>query len=151
MRAPTITICSGRVLRMHWRGFLPLTLALLMGTSHAQRDSVGRYEPASRDANRLWRPVGSHPVATAAKVYSLFREPDSPVSGLSPSEWNQPDQGSPRRPPRAQQPHRVQPPVQTRRSSPRGQEQPGARAAPSVVRLATPQRPAAARRGRLTG
>lgn len=132
-----------------------------MRTGHAQRDSVGRYEPASRDANRLWRPVGSHPVAAAAKVYSLFREPDAPVSGLSPSEWNQPGQRGPRRPAeaeaearrpsRAQQLRRVQPPVQTRRSSPRSQPHPAARAAPSVARPVTPQRPAAARQGRLTG
>lgn len=161
MRAPTTARSSGRIQRVRWRGFLPLVLALLMGASHAQRDSVGRYEPASRDANRLWRPVGSHPAAAAAKVYSLFREPDGPVPGLSPSEWNQPGQGSPgrlseaeaeaRRPSRAQQLRRVQPPVQPRRSNPRGQQQPAARAAPSVVRLATPRRPAAARRGRLTG
>lgn len=163
MRAPTTPTarCSGRVLRMCWRGFLPLALALWMGPGHAQRDSVGRYEPASRDASRLWRPVGSHPAAAAAKVYSLFREPDAPVSGLPPSEWNQPGQRSPRRPAeaeaearrpfRAQQLRRVQPPVQTRRSSPRGQQQPAARAAPSVARPVTPQRPAAARQGRLTG
>lgn len=159
MRAPTTARCSGRVQRSRWRGFLPLVLALLMGTSHAQRDSLGRYEPASRDANRLWRPVGSHPAAAAAKVYSLFREPDVPVPGLSPSEWNQPSQGSSgrlseaeaRRPSRAQQLRRVQPPAQTRRSNPRSQQQPAARAASSVLRLATPQRPAAARRGRLTG
>ncbi|XP_051052294.1 latent-transforming growth factor beta-binding protein 2 isoform X3 [Phodopus roborovskii] len=161
MRAPTTSRCSGRFLRMRWRSLLPLAMALLMGTGHAQRDSVGRYEPASRDANRLWRPVGSHPVAAAAKVYSLFREPDAPVSGLSPSEWNQPGQGSPRRsaeaeaearrPSRAQQLRRVQPPVQTRRSSPRGQQHPAARAAPYVARPVTLQRPAAARQGRLTG
>ncbi|XP_063118452.1 latent-transforming growth factor beta-binding protein 2 isoform X4 [Rattus norvegicus] len=159
MRAPTTVRCSGRIQRARWRGFLPLVLALLMGTSHAQRDSVGRYEPASRDANRLWRPVGNHPAAAAAKVYSLFREPDAPVPGLSPSEWNQPGQGIPgrlaeaeaRRPSRAQQLRRVQSPVQTRRSNPRGQQPPAARTAHSVVRLATPQRPAAARRGRLTG
>lgn len=159
MRAPTTVRCSGRIQRARWRGFLPLVLALLMGTSHAQRDSVGRYEPASRDANRLWRPVGNHPAAAAAKVYSLFREPDAPVPGLSPSEWNQPGQGIPgrlaeaeaRRPSRAQQLRRIQSPVQTRRSNPRGQQPPAARAAHSVLRLATPQRPAAARRGRLTG
>lgn len=159
MRAPTTARCSGCIRRVRWRGFLPLVLAVLMGTSHAQRDSIGRYEPASRDANRLWHPVGSHPAAAAAKVYSLFREPDAPVPGLSPSEWNQPAQGNPgrlaeaeaRRPPRTQQLRRVQPPVQTRRSHPRGQQQIAARAAPSVARLETPQRPAAARRGRLTG
>ncbi|XP_076777777.1 latent-transforming growth factor beta-binding protein 2 isoform X2 [Arvicanthis niloticus] len=159
VRAPTTARCSGRVQWTRWRGFLPLVLALWMGTSHAQRDSVGRYEPASRDANRLWRPVGSHPAAAAAKVYSLFREPDASVPGLSPSERNQPGQGSlgrlseagARRPSRAQQLRRVQPPVQTRRSNPRGQQQPAARATSSVVRPATPQRPAAARRGRLTG
>ncbi|CAO2586923.1 Latent-transforming growth factor beta-binding protein 2 [Lemmus lemmus] len=161
MRAPITARCSGRILRMRWRGFLPFALALLMGTGHAQRDSMGRYEPASRDANRLWRPVGSHPVAAAAKVYSLFREPDAPVSGLSPSEWNQPGQRSPRRPAeaeaeskrpsRAQQLRRVQPPVQTRRNSSRGQPHPAARAALSVARPVTPQRPAAARQGRLTG
>lgn len=159
MRAPTTVRYSGRIQRARWRGFLPLVLALLMGTSHAQRDSVGRYEPASRDANRLWRPVGNHPAAAAAKVYSLFREPDAPVPGLSPSEWNQPGQGIPgrlaeaeaRRPSRAQQLRRVQSPVQSRRSNPRGQQPPAARTAHSVVRLATPQRPAAARRGRLTG
>nr|BAC35229.1 unnamed protein product [Mus musculus] len=159
MRAPTTARCSGCIRRVRWRGFLPLVLAVLMGTSHAQRDSIGRYEPASRDANRLWHPVGSHPAAAAAKVYSLFRGPDAPVPGLSPSEWNQPAQGNPgrlaeaeaRRPPRTQQLRRVQPPVQTRRSHPRGQQQIAARAAPSVARLETPQRPAAARRGRLTG
>lgn len=159
MRAPTTVRRSGRIQRARWRGFLPLVLALLMGTSHAQRDSVGRYEPASRDANRLWRPVGNHPAAAAAKVYSLFREPDAPVPGLSPSEWNQPGQGIPgrlaeaeaRRPSRAQQLRRIQSPVQTRRSNPRGQQPPAARTAHSVVRLATPQRPAAARRGRLSG
>lgn len=161
MRAPITARCYGRILRMRWRGFLPFALALLMGTGHAQRDSMGRYEPASRDTNRLWRPVGSHPVAAAAKVYSLFREPDAPVSGLSPSEWNQPGQRSPRRPAeaeaearrpsRAQQLRRVQPPVQTRRNSPRGQPHPAARAVPSVARPVTPQRPAAVRQGRLTG
>ncbi|XP_021034390.2 latent-transforming growth factor beta-binding protein 2 [Mus caroli] len=160
MRAPTTARCSGCIQRVRWRGFLPLVLAVLMGTSHAQRDSIGRYEPASRDANRLWHPVGSHPASAAAKVYSLFRESDAPVPGLSPSEWNQRGQGNPgrlaeaeaRRPPRTQQLRRVQPPVQTRRSHPRGQQQLAARAAPSVVRLETPQRPAAApRRGRLTG
>lgn len=161
MRASITSLCSGRILRMRWKSFLPFVVALLMRTGHAQRDSVGRYEPASRDANRLWRPVGSHPVAAAAKVYSLFREPDAPVSGLSPSEWNQPGQRGPRRPAeaeaearrpsRAQQLRRAQPPVQTRRSSPRSQPHPAARAAPSVARPVTPQRPAAARQGRLTG
>ncbi|TKC45008.1 hypothetical protein EI555_008228 [Monodon monoceros] len=48
MRPPTTTRCPGRVLRNPWRSFLPLTLALFVGMGHAQRDSLGRYEPAGR-------------------------------------------------------------------------------------------------------
>ncbi|XP_029410242.1 latent-transforming growth factor beta-binding protein 2 isoform X4 [Nannospalax galili] len=161
MRSPTTARCSGGALRIPRRGFLPLALALLMGIGHAQRDPTGRYEPASRDASRLRRPVGSHPAAAAAKVYSLFREQGAPGPGLLPAERTQPSQGSPRRPaeaevrrpPRAQQPRQVEPPVQTWRSSPRGQQYPAApaRAAPALPRPARPQRPGTARRGRLVG
>ncbi|XP_047395605.1 latent-transforming growth factor beta-binding protein 2 isoform X1 [Sciurus carolinensis] len=161
MRPPTIARCTGRALRNPWRAFLPLTLALLVGMGHAQRDPMGRYEPASRDANWLRRPGGSHHAAAAAKVYSLFREEDPPVPGLRPAERTQLSWGNPRRPAetearrpsRAQQPRRVQPPVQTRRSSPLGQQQstPRARAAPALPRLGTPQRSGSTSRGRLTG
>uniref|UniRef100_A0A8D2HU71 Latent-transforming growth factor beta-binding protein 2 n=1 Tax=Urocitellus parryii TaxID=9999 RepID=A0A8D2HU71_UROPR len=161
MRPPTVARCPGRALRNPWSGFLPLTLAFLVGIGHAQRDPMGRYEPASRDANWLRRPGGSHHAAAAAKVYSLFREEDPPVPGLRPAERTQLSWGSPRRPvetearrpPRAQQPRRVQPPVQTWRSSPLGQQQstPRARAAPALRRLGTPQRPGSTPRGRLTG
>ncbi|XP_059951809.1 latent-transforming growth factor beta-binding protein 2 isoform X3 [Mesoplodon densirostris] len=160
MRPPTITRCPGRVLRNPWRSFLPLTLALFVGMGHAQRDLLGRYEPAGRDASRLRRPGGSYPAAATAKVYSLFREQNVPVPGLPPAERTQPGWGSPsrpaeaeaRRPPRAQQPRRVQPPAQTWRSRPLRQQQsaPGARAPPALPRLGTAQRPRAAR-GRLTG
>ncbi|KAF6351731.1 latent transforming growth factor beta binding protein 2 [Rhinolophus ferrumequinum] len=165
MKPPTTAAYPGRALRNPWRSFLPLTLALFMGMGHAQRDRVGRYEPAGRDLNRLWRPGSSHPVAAAAKVYSLFREQDAPVPGSPPAEQTQPGWGSPRRPgkaearrpPRAQQLRRVQPPAQTWRSSPLGQQQPAprARAAPALPRLRTLQRTRAAPptppRGRLTG
>ncbi|XP_074183311.1 latent-transforming growth factor beta-binding protein 2 isoform X2 [Rhinolophus sinicus] len=165
MKPPTTAAYPGRALRNPWRSFLPLTLALFMGMGHAQRDRVGRYEPAGRDLTRLWRPGGSHPAAAAAKVYSLFREQDAPVPGSPPAEQTQPGWGSPRRPgkaearrpPRAQQLRRVQPPVQTWRSSPLGQQQPAprARAAPALPRLGTLQRTRAAPltppRGRLTG
>nr|XP_044629945.1 latent-transforming growth factor beta-binding protein 2 isoform X3 [Equus asinus] len=165
MRPPTTVRCPGRARRNPWRSFLPLTLALFVGLGHAQREPVGRQEPAGRDANRLRRPGGSHPAAAAAKVYSLFREQDAPLPGLPPTERAQLGWGSPRRPteaearrpPRAQQPRRVQPPAQTRRSSPSGQQQPTprARAAPVLPRLGTLQRPRAAPptppRGRLTG
>lgn len=165
MKPPTTAAYPGRALRNPWRSFLPLTLALFMGMGHAQRDRVGRYEPAGRDLNRLWRPGSSHPVAAAAKVYSLFREQDAPVPGSPPAEQTQPGWGSPRRPgkaearrpPRAQQLRRVQPPAQTWRSSPLGQQQPAprARAAPALPRLGTLQRTRAAPptppRGRLTG
>uniref|UniRef100_A0A8D2DYD9 Latent-transforming growth factor beta-binding protein 2 n=1 Tax=Sciurus vulgaris TaxID=55149 RepID=A0A8D2DYD9_SCIVU len=161
MRPPTIARCPGRALRNPWRAFLQLTLALLVGMGHAQRDPMGRYEPASRDANWLRRPGGSHHAAAAAKVYSLFREEDPPVPGLRPAERTQLSWGNPRRPAetetrrpsRAQQPRRVQPPVQTRRSSPLGQQQstPRARAAPALPRLGTPQRSGSTSRGRLTG
>ncbi|XP_032477977.1 latent-transforming growth factor beta-binding protein 2 isoform X2 [Phocoena sinus] len=160
MRPPTTTRCPGRVLRNPWRSFLPLTLALFVGMGHAQRDSLGRYEPAGRDASRLRRPGGSHPAAATAKVYSLFREQNVPVPGLPPAERTQPGWGSPsrpaeaeaRRPPRAQQPRRVQPPAQTWRSRPLNQQQsaPRAQAPPALPRLGTAQRPRAAR-GRLTG
>ncbi|XP_058911742.1 latent-transforming growth factor beta-binding protein 2 isoform X1 [Kogia breviceps] len=160
MRPPATTRCPGRVLRNPWRSFLPLTLALFVGMGHAQRDPVGRYEPAGRDASRLRRPGGSHPAAATAKVYSLFREQNVPVPGLPPAERTQPGWGSPsrpaeaeaRRPPRAQQPRRVQPPAQTWRSRPLRQQQsaPRARAPPALPRLGTTQRPRAAR-GRLTG
>uniref|UniRef100_A0A8C4LX70 Latent-transforming growth factor beta-binding protein 2 n=1 Tax=Equus asinus asinus TaxID=83772 RepID=A0A8C4LX70_EQUAS len=164
-RPPTTVRCPGRARRNPWRSFLPLTLALFVGLGHAQREPVGRQEPAGRDANRLRRPGGSHPAAAAAKVYSLFREQDAPLPGLPPTERAQLGWGSPRRPteaearrpPRAQQPRRVQPPAQTRRSSPSGQQQPTprARAAPVLPRLGTLQRPRAAPptppRGRLTG
>ncbi|XP_030617810.1 latent-transforming growth factor beta-binding protein 2 [Delphinapterus leucas] len=160
MRPPTTTRCPGRVLRNPWRSFLPLTLALFVGMGHAQRDSLGRYEPAGRDASRLRRPGGSHPAAATAKVYSLFREQNVPVPGLPPAERTQPGWGSPsrpaeaeaRRPPRAQQPRRVQPPAQTWRSRPLSQQQsaPRAQAPPALPRLGTAQRPRAAR-GRLTG
>lgn len=159
MRPPTTARCPGRALRNPWRSFWPLTLALFVGMGQAQRDPVGRYEPAGRDASRLRRPGGS-PVAATAKVYSLFREQDAPVRGSPPAELVQPSWGSPRRsteaearrPPRAQQPRRVQPPAQTWRSRPSGQQQsaPRARAAPALPRLGTVQRPRAAR-GRLTG
>uniref|UniRef100_A0A8C7BNQ4 Latent-transforming growth factor beta-binding protein 2 n=1 Tax=Neovison vison TaxID=452646 RepID=A0A8C7BNQ4_NEOVI len=168
MRPPTTHRCPGRALQNSCAGFLALTLALFVGMGHAQRDPVERYELAGRDANRLRRPGGSHPAATAAKVYSLFREQDAPVPGLPPTERAQPGWGSPRRPadaltrrpPRAQQPRRAQPPAQTWRSSPSGQQQPAARAraapaAPALPRLGTLQRPGAAPptppRGRLTG
>ncbi|XP_029095629.1 latent-transforming growth factor beta-binding protein 2 isoform X3 [Monodon monoceros] len=160
MRPPTTTRCPGRVLRNPWRSFLPLTLALFVGMGHAQRDSLGRYEPAGRYASRLRRPGGSHPAAATAKVYSLFREQNVPVPGLPPAERTQPGWGSPsrpaeaeaRRPPRAQQPRRVQPPAQTWRSRPLSQQQsaPRAQAPPALPRLGTAQRPRAAR-GRLTG
>lgn len=159
MRPPTTARCPGRVLQNPWRSFWPLTLALFVGMGQAQRDPVGRYEPAGRDASRLRRPGGS-PVVATAKVYSLFREQDAPVRGSPPAELVQPSWGSPRRsteaearrPPRAQQPRRVQPPAQTWRSRPSGQQQsaPRARAAPALPRLETVQRPRAAR-GRLTG
>lgn len=165
MRPPTTSSCPGRALRDPWRRFLPLTLALFVGMGHAQRDPVGHYEPAGRDASRLWRPRGSHPAGAAAKVYSLFREQDAPVQGLPPAERAQPGWGSPRRPaetearrpPRAQQPRRVRPPAQTWRSSPWSQQQPAprARASPALPRFGTLQRPRAAPpappRGRLTG
>lgn len=165
MRPPTTHRCTGRALRNPCGSLLALTLALFVGMGHAQRDPVGRYEPASREANRLRRPGGSHPAAAAAKVYSLFREQDAPVPGLPPTERAQLGWGSARRPanalarrpPRAQQPRRAQPPAQTWRSSPLGQQQPAvrARAAPALPRLGTPQRPGAAPptppRGRLTG
>ncbi|XP_054944591.1 latent-transforming growth factor beta-binding protein 2 isoform X2 [Physeter macrocephalus] len=160
MRPPATTRCPGRVLRNPWRSFLPLTLALFVGMGHAQRDPVGSYEPAGRDASRLRRPGGSHPAAATAKVYSLFREQNVPVPGLPPAERTQPGWGSPsrpaeaeaRRPPRAQQPRRVQPPAQTWRSRALRQQQsaPRARAPPALPRLGTTQRPRAAR-GRLTG
>ncbi|XP_030897419.1 latent-transforming growth factor beta-binding protein 2-like [Leptonychotes weddellii] len=165
MRPPTTHRCPGRALQNPCGGLLALTLAVFVGMGHAQRDTVGRYELAGRDANRLRRPGGSHPAASAAKVYSLFREQDAPVPGLPPTERAQPGWGSPRRPadalarrpPRAQQPRRAQPPAQTWRSSPSGQQQPAARAraAPAFSRLGTLQRPGAAPptppRGRLTG
>nr|XP_045757190.1 latent-transforming growth factor beta-binding protein 2 isoform X2 [Mirounga angustirostris] len=165
MRPPTTHRCPGRALHNPCGGLLALTLAVFVGMGHAQRDTVGRYELAGRDANRLRRPGGSHPAASAAKVYSLFREQDAPVPGLPPTERAQPGWGSPRRPadalarrpPRAQQPRRAQPPAQTWRSSPSGQQQPAARAraAPALPRLGTLQRPGAAPptppRGRLTG
>ncbi|XP_014639891.1 PREDICTED: latent-transforming growth factor beta-binding protein 2 isoform X1 [Ceratotherium simum simum] len=165
MRPPTTARCPGRALWNPWKSFLPLILALFVGMGHAQREPVGRQEPAGRDANRLRRPGGSHPAAAAAKVYSLFREQDAPVPGLPPTErahlgWGsprRPAEAEARRPPRAQQPRRVQPPAQTRRSSPPGQQQPTprARAAPVLPRLGTLQRPRAAPptppRGRLTG
>ncbi|XP_074221341.1 latent-transforming growth factor beta-binding protein 2 isoform X3 [Camelus bactrianus] len=160
MGPPTTARCPVRALRNPWRSFLPLTLALFVGMGHAQRDPVGRYEPAVRDVNRLRRPGVSYPAAAAAKVYSLFREQDAPVPNLPPSERAQPGWGSPRRPaeaearrpPRAQQPRRVQPPAQSWRSRPLGQQQPAprAQAAPALPRLGTVQRPRAAR-GRLTG
>ncbi|XP_072819521.1 latent-transforming growth factor beta-binding protein 2 isoform X3 [Vicugna pacos] len=160
MGPPTTARCPVRALRNPWRSFLPLTLALFVGMGHAQRDPVGRYEPAVRDVNRLRRPGVSYPAAAAAKVYSLFREQDAPVPDLPPSERAQPGLGGPRRPaeaearrpPRAQQPRRVQPPAQTWRSRPLGQQQPAPRAqtAPALPRLGTVQRPRAAR-GRLTG
>ncbi|XP_012868977.1 PREDICTED: latent-transforming growth factor beta-binding protein 2 [Dipodomys ordii] len=104
MKPPTSARCSGSALRTPGRIFLPLTLALLLDISHAQRDPMGmaRYEPASRDANRLRRPGGSHPAAASAKVYSLFREPDSPVPGLPSPDRTQPGSGSPRRPAEAE-------------------------------------------------
>ncbi|XP_061037034.1 latent-transforming growth factor beta-binding protein 2 isoform X2 [Eubalaena glacialis] len=158
MRPPTTTRCPRR--RNPWRSFLPLTLALFVGMGHAQRDPVGRYEPAGRDASRLRRPGGSHPAAATAKVYSLFREQNVPVPGLPPAERTQPGWGRPsrpaeaeaRRPPRAQQPRRVQPPAQTWRSRPLRQQQsaPRARAPQALPRLGSAQRPRAAR-GRLTG
>uniref|UniRef100_A0A452QDQ2 Latent-transforming growth factor beta-binding protein 2 n=1 Tax=Ursus americanus TaxID=9643 RepID=A0A452QDQ2_URSAM len=165
MRPPTTHRCPRRALQNPCGGLLALALALFVGMGHAQRDPVGRYELAGRDANRLRRPGGSHPAASAAKVYSLFREQDAPVPGLPPTERAQPGWGSPRRPagslarrpPRAQQPRRAQPPAQTWRSSPSGQQQPAARAraAPALPRLGTLQRPGAAPptppRGRLTG
>ncbi|XP_012597491.2 latent-transforming growth factor beta-binding protein 2 [Microcebus murinus] len=166
MRPRTKARCPGRALGDSWRGFLPLTLALFLGMGHAQRDPLGRYEPAGGNVNRLLRrPGGSYPAAAAAKVYSLFREQDAPVLGLPPAERAQLGWGNPRRPaeaearrpPRAQQSRRVQPPAQTRRSTPLGQQQPvpRARAAPALPRLGTPQRSGAASptppRGRLTG
>uniref|UniRef100_A0A8C0RPT3 Latent-transforming growth factor beta-binding protein 2 n=1 Tax=Canis lupus familiaris TaxID=9615 RepID=A0A8C0RPT3_CANLF len=154
MRPPTTHRCPGRAPRNPWGSLLALTLALFVGMGHAQRDPVGRHELAGRDANRLRRPGGSHPAASAAKVYSLFREQDAPVPGLPPTERAQPGWGSPRRPadalarrpPRAQQPRRAQPPAQTWRSSPVGQQQSAARArvAPALPRLGTLQRPGAA-------
>lgn len=159
MKPPTTARCPGRVLRNPWRSFWPLILALFVGMGQAQRDPVGRYESAGRDASRLRRPGGS-PVAATAKVYSLFREQDAPVRDSPPAELVQPSWGSPRRsteaearrPPRVQQPRRVQPPAQTWRSRPSGQQQsaPRARAAPALPRLGTVQRQRAAR-GRLTG
>ncbi|KAM7155880.1 latent-transforming growth factor beta-binding protein 2 isoform 1-T1 [Molossus nigricans] len=165
MRPPTTASYPGCPLWNSWRRFLPLTLALFVCMGHAQRDPVGRYEQAGRDASRLWRPGGSHPAAAAAKVYSLFLEQHAPVPGSPPAERAQPGLGSPRRPAetearrpsRAQQPRRVRPPAQTWRSSPWGQQQPAprARAAPALPRFGTLQRPRTAPptlpRGRLTG
>lgn len=165
MRQPTTAPCPGHALRPPWRSFLPLTLLLFMGMGHAQRDPVGRYEPAGRDANRLWRSGGSHPTGAAAKVYSLFREQDASVPGSPPAERAHPGWGSSRRPaeaearrpPRAQQPRRAQPPAQTWRSHSLGRQQPAprARAAPALPRLGSVQRsravPQTPPRGRLTG
>ncbi|XP_036094333.1 latent-transforming growth factor beta-binding protein 2 isoform X3 [Rousettus aegyptiacus] len=165
MRPPTTAPCPGHALRPPWRSFLPLTLLLFMGMGHAQRDPVGRYEPAGRDANRLWRSGGSHPTGAAAKVYSLFREQDASVPGSPPAERAHPGWGSSRRPaeaearrpPRAQQPRRAQPPAQTWRSHSLGRQQPAprARAAPALPRLGSVQRsravPQTPPRGRLTG
>ncbi|XP_007939559.1 latent-transforming growth factor beta-binding protein 2 [Orycteropus afer afer] len=165
MRPPPAARCPGLVLQKLWRGFLPILLVLFVGMSYAQRDLMGRYEPASRDANRLRRPGGSHLARAAAKVYSLFREQDAAILGLPPTERTQLGRGSPRnpaeaearRPPRAQQLRGIQPPAQTRRSSPLGQPQPAARsrAISTLPRPRTSQRPGAAPpippRGRLTG
>ncbi|XP_037357748.1 latent-transforming growth factor beta-binding protein 2 [Talpa occidentalis] len=165
MRPPTTARCPGRSPgRPRW-SLLPLTLAVFVGAGQAQRDAAGRYEAAGRDATRLRSPGGSHPAAAPAKVYSLFRERDTPVLGLQPAEPLQPGWGSPRRPaevearrpPRAQRPRQVQPPAQTWRSAPSGRQQPAprTRAASALRRVATLQRPRAAPptppRGRLTG
>ncbi|XP_073923640.1 latent-transforming growth factor beta-binding protein 2 isoform X2 [Castor canadensis] len=158
MRPQISACCSERALRNPSRGFLTLTLVLLLGMGYAQRDPIRRYESAGRDTNRLRRPGDSHPSAAAAKVYSLFREQDPPVLGLPPAERTHPGWGSSRRlseaearrPPRAQQSRRIQPPVQTRRNSPLGHHQP-ARAASALSHLGTQQRPRAAPRRRLTG
>lgn len=164
MKSRATDRCLGSALRNPWRSFLLLTLALFVGMGHAQRVPVGRYEPAGRDANRLRRPGGSHPAAAAAKVYSLFQEQDAPIPGLQPAKRAEPGLGGlrrpadaeARRPPRAQQLRRIQPPAQNWRSSSLGQQQPAprARAAPALPRLGTLQRPGAAPptppRGRLT-
>nr|XP_023421883.1 latent-transforming growth factor beta-binding protein 2 isoform X3 [Cavia porcellus] len=160
MRPPPAARCPGRAPWAPWRAFLPVVLALLADIGHAQRNSAGRYEPV-RDASPLWRPAGNHPAAVAAKVYSLFREQDPPVSGSLPAEQTRPAWGSPRRPAeaearrssRAQQLRRALPPVQTRRSSPAGPQQPAprARVAPALPSLGTSQRPGVPPRGRLTG
>uniref|UniRef100_A0A8C5KW74 Latent-transforming growth factor beta-binding protein 2 n=1 Tax=Jaculus jaculus TaxID=51337 RepID=A0A8C5KW74_JACJA len=140
-----------------WRGLLSLTLALLVGLGQAQRDPLGRYEPAGRDAHRLRRPGGGHPASAAAKVYSLFREQDAPVPGSPPAERTQPGRASPRRPTEAEArrpPRAHQPPAPTWRSGPRGQRQPAARARDAQAaasRLGSPQLPGAAPRARLTG
>uniref|UniRef100_G3SNW3 Latent-transforming growth factor beta-binding protein 2 n=1 Tax=Loxodonta africana TaxID=9785 RepID=G3SNW3_LOXAF len=165
MRPPPAARCPELLLQNLWKGFLPLLLALFVGMSYAQRDPVGRYQPTGRDANRLRRPGGSHPVAASAKVYSLFREQNASVPGLPSEEPPQRGWGSPRnsaeaearRPSSAQHPRGVQPPAQPRRRSPQGQQQPTAwsRAAPALRRLRTSQRPGAAPptppRRRLTG
>ncbi|KAG8514257.1 Latent-transforming growth factor beta-binding protein 2 [Galemys pyrenaicus] len=163
MRPATTARCPGRPLRAPWRSLLPLALALFVGMGQAQRDAAGRYESAGRDATRLRSPGGSHPAAASAKVYSLFREQDTPVLGLQPAEQVQPGWGNPRRPaeverrrpPRAQQPRRVQPPAQTGRSSPLGPPQSAPRTRAAPARVGTLQRPRAAPptppRGRITG
>ncbi|XP_075388541.1 latent-transforming growth factor beta-binding protein 2 isoform X2 [Tenrec ecaudatus] len=163
MRPPPAARRPAHVPRTPGRAFWPLLLVLFVGMGHAQRDPAGSYEPVGRTASRLRRPGGSHPAA--AKVYSLFREPDAPGPGLPPAERTQPAWGSPRnpaeaearRPSRAQQRRRGPPPAQRWRSSPLGAPQPAARtlAAPARPRPRTPQRPwtvpQAQPRGRLTG
>uniref|UniRef100_A0A4X2LSH4 Latent-transforming growth factor beta-binding protein 2 n=1 Tax=Vombatus ursinus TaxID=29139 RepID=A0A4X2LSH4_VOMUR len=149
----------------YWRSFLSLTLALFVGMGDAQRDLVGRYEPAGRDRGRLRRPGVSHPGATVGKVYSLFREQGGFGPGQSHGDGPQPGwghlrnpaDGEIRRPLRAQQTRRVLPPAQMSAVILRQQNPALARTASALQRPRTGQRvraappPPPSSRGRLMG